>query len=636
VCGIAGKVSLRGDVPAGLVEGMCEREEHRGPDSRGIHQSKGVALGIQRLRVIDLETGDQPIYNEDRSVAVVLNGEIYNFRELRTDLERQGHSFYTRTDTEVIAHLYEERGPDLVEDLHGMFAFAVWDEGRRRLLLARDRVGKKPLFYAEGEDWLSFASELPALMVDRDIRAEIDPSSIDTYLAYGYIPAPFSIWRDVCKLPPGHTLVWENGEATTRRYWHLDYSQKRRANRHELEEELRDRLGAAVRRRMISDVPLGAFLSGGIDSSIVVSEMAAASTQPVKTYSIGFEDERYNELPQARLIADRFSTDHHEFVVQPDAIELVPKLVRHYGEPYADSSAIPTFYLAELTRRHVTVALNGDGGDESFAGYLRHVANSLTARLDSVPRPLRRGVAAAGRALPKRAESRSVLSRAQRLLVSVEADSIERYRRHVSIFNDAERAELLDPGFRASVDEARAPAVLNAPWEAASGSSVLDRLLEVDVDTYLPGDLLVKVDIATMAHSLEARSPFLDPEVMEFAASLPPREKASLGRKKLLLRRAYRGRIPDSILDGPKRGFGVPLGAWFRGDLQDYARELLLDPMTLDRGYLNEAAVRSILDAHAAGRGDRSAQLWALVMLESWQRELGSMAQLSKPIPSTA
>jgi asparagine synthase (glutamine-hydrolysing) len=636
MCGIAGKVALRGGVPAGVVEAMCERQAHRGPDSRGIHRTEGVTLGIQRLRVIDLETGDQPIYNEDRSVAVVLNGEIYNFLELRAELERRGHSFYTRTDTEVIAHLYEERGPQLVEELNGMFAFAVWDERRRRLLLARDRVGKKPLFYAEGDGWLSFASELPALMADADVRTEIDPSSIDCYLAYGYIPAPWSIWRDVRKLRPAHTLVWENGQARTEGYWRLDYSRKRTESRRELEEELRERIGAAVRRRMISDVPLGAFLSGGVDSSIVVSEMAAASSQPVKTFSIGFEEEEYNELPRARVIAERFATDHHEFVVQPDAIALLPKLVRHYGEPYADSSAIPTFYLAEVTRRHVTVALNGDGGDESFAGYLRYVANSLTGHLDGVPRSLRRGVAAAGRALPHTPGSKSLLSRAQRLLVSLDADAIGRYRRHVSIFNDAERTELLDPEFRASVDRSRAPGVIATPWLAASGTSMLDRLLEVDVNTYLPEDLLVKVDIASMAYSLEARSPLLDPEVMEFGASLPSREKASLGRKKYLLRRAYRGRIPDSILDGAKKGFGVPLGAWFRGDLEGFAREILLDRTTLDRGYLSGAAVHSILDAHVAGEGDRSLQLWALVMLESWHRDLRSWTQRSAAAESTS
>ncbi len=399
VCGIAGKVDRDAGVPAALIERMCERQAHRGPDSRGLFSGDGVGLGIQRLRVIDLETGDQPVYNEDRSVAVVLNGEIYNYRELRRELEGRGHSFSTHGDTEVIAHLYEEEGADLVQRLSGMFAFALWDERRRRLLMARDRVGKKPLFYCERGGSLAFASELAALMADASIPREVDMAAIDCYLAYGYIQAPRSIWSAVKKLPPAHTLLWEDGEARVERYWRLDYSRKADAPLPELEEELRRRVGAAVRRRMIADVPLGALLSGGVDSSVVVSEMAAASARPVKTFSIGFAQEEYNELPLARLTAERFGTDHEEFMVEPDAIEIVPKLIRHYGEPYADSSAIPSFYLAELTRRHVTVALNGDGGDESFAGYLRYVANSLSGDLDLVPRPLRRGAAAAAERL---------------------------------------------------------------------------------------------------------------------------------------------------------------------------------------------------------------------------------------------
>jgi asparagine synthase (glutamine-hydrolysing) len=473
-------------------------------------------------------------------------------------------------------------------------------------------------------------------MVDGEIPREIDPSSIDCYLAYGYVPAPWSIWRHVRKLRPAHTLVWEDGRSRTERYWRLDYSQKRSEDPHELEEELRRRIGAAVRRRMIADVPLGALLSGGVDSSIVVSEMAAASTEPVKTFSIGFEEEEYNELPRARVIAELFGTDHHEFVVNPDAIEIAPKLVRHYGEPYGDSSAIPTFYLAELTRRHVTVALNGDGGDESFAGYLRHVANALSVHLDSAPMPLRRVVARAGGALPRRPGAKSLLSRAQRLLESVEADAVERYRRHVSAFNASERAQLLEAGFRSSVDASRAPAVIGGPWEAASGASPLDRLLEVDVGTYLPEDLLVKMDIATMAHSLEGRSPLLDPEVMEFAASLPPRCKARLAKKKVLLRSAYRGRVPDSILDGAKRGFAVPLGPWFRDGLRSFAREILLDPESERRGYFRGEAIRSILDAHTAGWGDRSLQLWTLIMLELWHREFAHSSSVNHTAPAVA
>jgi asparagine synthase (glutamine-hydrolysing) len=622
VCGIAGKVSAKGPVASALIEGMCDRMVHRGPDSSGVHRAEGVALGIRRLRVIDLDTGDQPIYNEDRSIAVVLNGEIYNFIELRRDLERRGHSFATKGDTEVIAHLYEEAGPALVHELNGMFAFALWDARRRRLVLARDRVGKKPLFYARGDGWLSFASELRALMADDEIPQQVDLSSIDCYLAYGYIPAPWSIWRAVRKLPPAHTLVWEDGHTDLERYWALDYSQKRAEGPQELAQELRRRIGAAVRRRMIADVPLGALLSGGVDSSIVVAEMASASSQPVKTFSIGFEQDEYNELPRARVIAERFSTDHHEFVVRPDSAELIPKLVRHYGEPYADSSALPSFYLAELTRQHVTVALNGDGGDESFAGYRRHVVNSLLGGLERVPQPLRRAAAALDGTLPSSGDRYNLLTRAHRLLATIGEDPLTRYTRYVSIFSQAERRSLLRPEFLRAIDAERAPGVIGRAWSHASGGDLLDVLLSVDVHTYLPEDLLVKMDIATMAHSLEARSPFLDPDVMEFAASLPAPHKARLRRKKWLLRRAYRGRLPNRTLDAAKRGFVVPVEAWLRNGLGSFAREVLLDPATLGRGIVREASVESRLRAHVAGDADWSGHIWALLMLELSLREL--------------
>ncbi|MFL5902054.1 MAG: asparagine synthase (glutamine-hydrolyzing) [Solirubrobacterales bacterium] len=620
MCGIAGKVDRGAGVPAALVEQMCERQAHRGPDSRGIFSGDGVGLGIQRLRVIDLETGDQPVYNEDRSVIVVLNGEIYNYRELRRELEGRGHTFSTHGDTEVIVHLYEEMGPDLVRRLSGMFAFALWDERRRRLLIARDRVGKKPLFYSDRGSSLSFASELGALMTDPSIPREVDPAAIDCYLAYGYIQAPRSIWRDVKKLPPAHTLVWEDGGTRIERYWRLDYSQKADAPLPELEEELRSRVSAAVRRRMIADVPLGALLSGGVDSAIVVSEMAAAAPQRVKTFSIGFAQEEYNELPLARLTAERFGTDHEEFTVEPDAIEIVPKLVRHYGEPFADSSAIPSFYLAELTRRQVTVALNGDGGDESFAGYLRYVANNLSGGLDLVPRPLRRGTVAAAERLLRLGDARGLRSYGRRFLTSIGEDAPGRYADHVCIFNRSERGDLLGEAALAAVGTETAD-VIAGPWRAASGNSRLDVLLETDVDTYLPGDLLVKMDIASMAYSLEARSPLLDPELMQFAASLPARYKARLASKKWILRRAYRGRIPDEVLDGKKRGFGVPLGAWFRNELRDFTREVLLDPVSVGRGLIREGPTRALLDQHDRGGADRSMQIWTLLMLELWHRE---------------
>ena len=619
MCGIAGKVSLSGPVDRGPVEAICAAQVHRGPDSRGIHASDGVALGIQRLRVIDLETGDQPIYNEDRSVVVVLNGEIYNYRELRAELESRGHVFSTAGDTEPIVHLYEELGDACVERLDGMFAFALWDSRRRRLLIARDRVGKKPLHYHHAADGsLTFASELAALLSDRSIPRSLDPSSLDCYLAYGYVQAPETIYRDVCKLPPAHTLVWEEGRISTKRYWRLDYERKLEGELPDLEGELRSLVAAAVRKRMIADVPLGAFLSGGVDSSIVVSEMAHLSPSPVRTFSIGFDHDDYNELPQARLVSERFGTEHTEFTVTPDAIELLPKLVRHYGEPYSDSSAIPSFYLAEITRRHVTVALNGDGGDESFAGYLRTAADARTAWLDRLPSAARARVGRFAVRGLERAGRFSGAAYGRRFLKTLGDDAVSRYATHVGVFGSAERAALLADDVLAEIDPARSAEVIAGPWRRSAGLDPLDRLLAVDLDSYLPADLLTKVDIATMAHSLEARSPLLDPALMQFAASLPPRMKLRGLQKKWLLRRAYRWSVPEEILNGPKRGFGVPLGAWFRGDLRAQVEEVLRDP-GVGGGLLRPESVRALLDEHMSERADHSHQIWSLLFLEAWR-----------------
>jgi asparagine synthase (glutamine-hydrolysing) len=617
MCGIAGKVSSGAAIAPDLIDRMCAAIAHRGPDSRGIHREDGAELGVQRLRVIDLETGDQPLYNEDESVAVVLNGEIYNYQELRRELQSRGHRLTTRGDTEVIAHLYEEYGAGCVHRLNGMFAFAIWDSRRERLVIGRDRVGKKPLFYWFGNGSLTFASELAALVEDADVPREIDATAIDAFLAYGYVPGPLTIWKGVRKLPPACTLTLERGGSPAiERYWRLDYSQKIDGSPAELEEELRRRVSTAVRRRLVSDVPLGAFLSGGVDSSIVVSEMAAAMTEPVKTFSIGSEVETYNELPRARTIAQLFGTDHHEMIVRPDAIELIPRLVRHYGEPYADTSAIAAFYLARFASRHVTVALNGDGGDENFAGYLRHVANHLTGFADRAPLPLRRLLVRAGGMLPR--GPRTITGRANQLLTSLDQNALERYRWHVSVFTPPERLRLFQPGFLAEIDGAVTADVIGRPWREASGSSRLDVMLEVDVVTYLPDDLLAKIDIATMAYSLEGRSPLLDPDVMEFAASLPPSSKLRHLRKKWIFRQAYRDVIPRSILSGAKIGFAIPLAEWLRGDLRAYARDVLLDRRSLDRGYFEEAEVRRILERHESGSADNSLRIWALLMLEHW------------------
>jgi asparagine synthase (glutamine-hydrolysing) len=622
MCGIAGQVRRDGaPVERGLVERMCAAQEHRGPDSRGVFCEGEAGIGIQRLRIIDIAGGDQPIFNEDRSVAVVLNGEIYNFRELRERLEQSGHRFATAGDTEAIVHLYEEEGTDCVRSLHGMFAFALWDMRRRRLLVARDRVGKKPLFYSERPGALSFASELSALLEDREIPRDIDHRAIDAYLAYDFVPAPLSAYAAVRKLPPGCTLTYSDGRVAIERYWSLDYGRKRApASEAELHEEIREAIRRAVRKRLISDVPLGAFLSGGIDSSAVVAAMAEASSEPVKTFSIGFTTESHNELPYARLIAAEFGTDHHEHVVEPDAVEILPRIVRHYGEPFADSSAIPSFYLAEMARRHVTVALNGDGGDESFAGYQRYTTNALLGRLDGVPRPLRRAAGAAGRLIPADGNPRSRRSQARRLCAALPLDPQARYIAQISSLDRAGRSDLYTREYAQLLGETATERVIGDRWEEASAQGLLDRMLEVDVATYLPGDLLTKMDIATMASSLEARSPLLDHELMELAASLPPEAKAHGGKRKVALRGALGGWVPDEILDAPKRGFEVPIADWFRKDLRGFARDLLLDPRAVGRGMFEPAAVAGLLDRHAAGREDNSARIWALVVLELWQQ----------------
>jgi asparagine synthase (glutamine-hydrolysing) len=623
MCGIVGQVKRPGETPdRDQLVRMCVALEHRGPDSRGLFVDENVGLGIQRLRVVDLLTGDQPIGNEDESVMVVLNGEIYNFAELRTELLGRGHTFRTQADTEVIVHLYEEIGVHCVERLHGMFAFALWDRRQRQLLLARDRIGKKPLFYSVRDGALSFASELGALMQDREIPREIDPAAIDCYLAYGYVPTPRSVFTSVSKLPPAHTLVLRDGRTTLERYWRLDYARKLDVkDPRELHEPIRGAIRDATRRRLVADVPVGAFLSGGIDSSAVVAAMSEVGGGPVKTFSIGFEQSGFDELPYARRVAELFGTEHHEFVVRPDAISMAPKIARHYGEPFADSSAIPSFYLAEVTRRHVTVALNGDGGDESFGGYTRYVSNRLAARLDRLPGPLRRAAAVVANR-PQRGEITSLVNRARRLGQSLALDPPNRYARYMSFFDETQRAALYSPEFRASVGESSALSVIADPWRSSSGGDVLDVMLDVDSSTYLPDDLIAKIDIATMAHGLEARSPLLDHELMQFAASIPADLKVRHTHKKWILRQALRDWLPSEILNRPKQGFQVPIDHWFRNELHDHVHEVLLDPGSLARGYFRAEAVESALDRISVGTYADASRLWALFMLELWQREL--------------
>jgi asparagine synthase (glutamine-hydrolysing) len=601
---------------------MCEVIEHRGPDSRGAFLDEGVGLGVQRLAVIDLETGDQPILNEDESVAVVLNGEIYNYRELREDLAARGHQFATRSDTEVIVHLYEEHGADCVARLRGMFAFALWDRSRRRLLIARDRLGKKPLFYAAHGDSLWFGSEAKAILQDAEVPRDVDLDAIDAFLHFQYVPHPKSAFAALRKLAPAHVLTWQDGKVEERRYWRLSYSQDDDyGSEAEMHERIREELLEATRLRLRSDVPLGAFLSGGVDSSAVVAAMARLSPRPVKTFSIGFDVAEWDETSHARKVADLFSTDHHEFKVRPQAMEVLPRLVWHYGEPFADQSAIPSFYLAELTRLHVTVALNGDGGDENFGGYSRYRVSRVADRLNWLPIPMARAVAAGMDRIGPGGHARTLRARIRRLSRALALEPHDRYAMWMAYFNERDRADLYTADMRAELPEPRtARSVIREPYLGSDARDEIDRLLDVDINTYLPGDLLVKMDIATMAHSLEVRSPLLDHRFMEMAARLPASLKLRGREGKAVFKDALRGWLPGSILDRPKMGFGVPIGDWFRGPLRDLPTDVLLDPRSLERGYFREQAIRSIIDRHRSGAEDTSNKIWALLQLELWQR----------------
>ena len=616
MCGIAGYAGHHPpDAPT--LRRMCDTLTHRGPDEDGYHLGDGVALGMRRLSIIDLATGRQPVFNEDRTVAIVFNGEIYNFRDLRAALEARGHRFETGTDTECIVHLYEDHGERCVEHLRGMFAFALWDEPRRRLLLARDRAGKKPLYYRTTPEGLWFASELKALLVDETLPRTVDSLALHNYLTFGYVPAPQAIISGVRKLPPAHTLLFKDGAATLRRYWRLAYAPKSGLAEAEAAEALHDLVWEATRLRLVSDRPLGAFLSGGVDSSLVVAAMAEQTTEPVKTFSIGFDDARFDERRYARLVAERFSTNHQELVVHPDIAELVPRLTWHYDEPFADSSAIPSFYLAEMARRQVVVALNGDGGDESFGGYDRYVAQRLASRIQVGETLSRVGRRAVG-VLPS-GQHRSQLRRAKRFLTFALTPPGSRYAEVMASFTNADKEELYSDEMREAMEGVDSYDLLARAFAGSGATDPVDAAMDADVQTYLPGDLLVKMDIATMANSLETRSPLLDHKVMEFAASLPASMKVRGRTGKWLLKQVGRGVLPEAVLDRPKMGFGVPVASWLRRELRDLAHDSLCDQTARSRPYFEPATVDRLLEEHEAG-ADHSRKIWTLLCFELWHR----------------
>lgn len=620
MCGIAGIVRTDGArVDRELLERMNDAIRHRGPDDDGYYFSDGVGLGMRRLSIIDLKGGQQPIHNHDRTAWIVFNGEIYNYRELREQLEKLGHKFYTDSDTEAIVHAYDQYGTDCPKYLRGMFAFAIWDERAKSLFLARDRVGKKPLLYAELNGELVFGSEFNALLQHPGISRDVDFEAIHHYLSFICVPAPLTAYRAIRKLEPGHWLLWRNGEIKIERYWQLDFSHKLNIGEEEAGERVVELLREAVRIRLMSEVPLGAFLSGGIDSSAVVALMAQESSEQVKTFSIGFDEQDFSELHHARRVAEHVGADHHEFIVRPDAMEILPTLVEHYGEPFADSSAIPSYYVSRETRAYVTVALNGDGGDECFAGYQRYAAMNLAQKYAALPGALRNGVIAnAVNALPGFATRPNPLRKARRFMAAASLPTVERYLRWVSAFDEAAKQSLYSAGFRHETAKFRTAGILE-PWFAkANGAGIVDASLLTDTMTYLPNDLLVKMDIASMTVSLEARSPFLDHHLMEFAASLPENLKLRRLTTKYLLKRVLRKLVPAENLNRSKMGFGVPIGHWFRGAMQPFLRETLLSEKALARGLFQPEMVRQIINQHVESRIDHSHRLWSLLMLELW------------------
>ena len=669
MCGIAGACWTSDAEP--LAEAVLRRMtgviSHRGPDDDGHYFSEsstfsashvatsgylksgshagGAALGHRRLSIIDLAGGHQPLSNEDGTVWIAFNGEVYNYRELQPRLEALGHRFRTASDTECIVHAYEQWGQDCVQHLRGMFAFAIWDDRQRKLFLARDRLGQKPLVYRVSSGRLTFASELKALLQVPGAPRDIDPQAVADFVTLQFVPHPKTMLSGYRKLPPAH---WAEFNATTgnlivQRYWEAPYARPLATNGSPTSNStansllsaaslpaqsatdwkslLRERLTESVRLRMRSDVPFGAFLSGGVDSTIITGLMQRETGEQVQTFSIGFNVKQFDERSYAREAATKHGTDHHEFVVDPSAIEMLPKLTQHYDEPFADSSAIPTMYLSQLTRQHVTVALTGDGGDELFAGYDRYLAVDLAAKLDRWPWPLRALLASpVWQRLPAGVRQKSKLRQIKRFLAALGQSPERRYANWVSIFDDARRATLFDAEFARSLGNYDGASFVLDAYGRCAETNFVHRTTCVDVETYLPCDILTKVDLASMAYGLEARSPFMDHHVVELAAQMPLALKLHGRRGKRILVETFADLLPESIQSRPKMGFGVPLDHWFRGELRELLCDTLLDPRSLQRGYFDPAAVKRLVDEHVSSQWDHSARLWLLLMFELWQQ----------------
>jgi asparagine synthase (glutamine-hydrolysing) len=631
MCGIAGIVGAsRSDrIEEAAVRRMCNAIVHRGPDDEGILARQNTGLGMRRLSIIDLSGGHQPIFNEDGTAWIVFNGEIYNFPELRPDLQAKGHRFSTHTDTETIVHLYEEMGSDCVQKLRGMFAFALWDEKRQKLLIARDRLGKKPLHYALRRGRLYFASEIKSILAVAPELAEVNRAALLQYMYLGYVPDPATAFRGIHKLPPGHLLEFERGEVRIRKYWDLPhYATHQPASEEECLEELESRLAEAVRIRLISDVPLGAMLSGGTDSSTVVALMARASSKPVKTFAIGFKQADFDESQYARIVAEKFATDHHELILEPDVVGTIEKLTGSLEEPFADSSMLPTYFISCLARQHVTVALSGDGGDELFAGYERYGIQQKRERFAAIPQTLSRLYRQ--HVFPLMPKG----MRGRQLSYNLSLPWRERYADEMCFIPAFEREmPLLTPEFRATIAESGDPQdILLRYFEQAPATDPLSQTLYVDTKTYLVEDILTKVDRMSMLTSLEVRVPLLDHEFVEWVTALPPEWKMRGGQQKYILRKlAERVGVPKEVLYRRKQGFALPLVHWMRNEMRELIMTVLLEPRTLQRGYFDAAGVRRLLDEHFSGRRDRSSAIWRLLIFELWHRNFLEALPSSEP-----
>ena len=615
MCGIAGFYLRNRDAELSEIRAMCHAIEHRGPDDEGVRVEGGCAIGMRRLSIIDLNTGHQPISNEDGTVWIVFNGEIYNYQELRRDLIAKGHTFSTNSDTETIIHLYEEEGAEGVKKLRGMFGFAIWDSRRRSLFMARDRFGKKPFYYSRTEDGFYFASELKSLRAV-NLDWELDPEAMRLFFRFLFVPDPYTPFLNVRKLMPGCWMRYDaDGKIEEGRYWRLPHPEARRgiADREKTAAIVREKFDEAVRIRMIADVPLGAFLSGGIDSGSVVASMALQSKEPVKTFSIGFEEADFNELPAARMVAEKYKTEHHEIIVRPDSVDLLERIARHCDEPFADSSCIPTLIVSEFARKHVTVALSGDGGDELFGGYQIFFEAEAQKKFDAIPRILRKALSAVTASLPYSTYGKNYLHMASR------PTGLDRYLTHrgtpQSVLSQLLQPQWMPPAEASYYQHRMADCLLPAEADA------LSQAFYFEATATLTGNMLVKVDRMSMAASLEVRSPLLDHELADFAMTIPPDLKLRPGRGKAIFVDAVGDRLPPALLTLPKKGFAVPLSKWFRGTLKSFLWDHLLSREFIGRGMVSEPFVRILLEEHQSGRRDNTSWLYALLMLEMWFRD---------------